>query len=628
MFLSLGMVITSVSRAQNGAADGQWQSYGGDKWSTKYSALDQINKDNFNTLEFAWKWDSVDGDIMARDDFDLKPAKISSTPLMVNGVLYTSTAFSQVAAIDPGTGKAIWTYDPGSWQAGRPANMGFIHRGVSYWADGGEERLIIATGHSRLIALNPKTGKPIKNFGDDGSVNLLEGLNRTARVSVHQVNSPPMICNGVIVVGSVIFDRPTLQQYVRGDVRGFDVRTGEQLWQFHSIPQEGEFGNDTWENDSWKHSGNTNVWSLISADEELGYVYLPFGAATNDFYGGHRHGDNLFANSLVCLDAKTGKRVWHFQTVHHDLWDYDLPCAPNLVDIVVDGKPIKAVAQMGKTGFCYVFDRVTGKPVWPIEEVAVPTEAMPGEKPSPTQPFPTKPAPFSNQGVTENDLIDFTPEIKAEALKIAREYDIGPLFTPPTERGSIKAPSDGGGANWHGAAVDPETSIVYVPSSSGSTLVQLVKPDPNRSNMRYVVEGYTKSVRGPFGLPLTKPPYTSITAIDLNTGDHVWMTPMGPGYENHPKLKHLNLPPTGGGGKGLPLLTKSLLYAGMRDKLYAFDKVTGKEIGTAPINDENGNGIGYFTGAPMTYMHNGKQYIVAGVTGQGAKTQLVALSLP
>jgi quinoprotein glucose dehydrogenase len=506
--------------------------------------------------------------------------------------------------------------------------MGFIHRGVSYWREGDEERLIIATGHSRLIVLNPKTGKPIESFGDNGSVNLLEGLNRPARVSVHQVNSPPMICNGVIVVGSVIFDRPTLQQYLRGDVRGYDIRTGEKLWQFHSIPQEGEFGNETWENDSWKHSGNTNVWSLISADEELGYVYLPFGAATNDFYGGHRPGDNLFANSLVCLDAKTGERVWHFQTLHHDLWDYDLPCAPNLVDIVVDGKPIKAVAQMGKTGFCYVFDRETGKPVWPIEEVAVPTDGAPGEQPSPTQPIPTKPAPFSGQGVTEDDLIDFTPEIKKEALKIASQYDIGPLYTPPTERGLIKRPSDGGGANWHGAAVDPETSIVYVPASSGATIIELVKPDPARSNMRYVVDGYTSGARGPFGLPLTKPPYSNITAIDLNTGEHVWMSPIGPGYENHPKLKHLNLSPTGGGGKGLPLLTKSLFFAALQGNLLALDKKTGEQIGQVPFNDANGDLIGHVTGAPMTYMHKGKQYIVAGVTGRGATTQLVALTLP
>ena len=624
----LGIVFTSIASAQQGATDGQWRSYGGDKGSTKYSPLDQITRDNFSRLEIAWQWESIDADIMARDDFDLQPAKIAATPLMIDGVLYTSTAFSQVAALDAGTGKPLWIYDPESWRAGRPANMGFIHRGVTYWSDGDDERIIIATGHSQLIALNAKTGRPLGDFGGDGHVNLLEGLNRPARVSVHQVNSPPIICRDVIIVGSVIFDRPATQAYVRGDIRGFDVRTGKQLWQFHSIPQAGEFGNDTWEDDAWKHSGNTNVWSLMSADEELGYVYLPFGAPTNDFYGGHRPGDNLFGNSLVCLNAETGQRVWHFQTVHHDLWDYDLPCAPNLVDIVVDGKPIRAVAQMSKTGFCYVFDRVTGEPVWPIEEVPVPQSTLPGEKTSPTQPVPSKPPPFAEQGVTKDDLVDFTPEIKKRALEIAADYDLGPIFTPGTEKGVIMAPADGGGANWMGAALDPETAIVYVPSVSYSTLLKLGKPDPNRSNMRYLIDGYTSSVAGPGGLPITKPPYSRITAIDLNNGTHAWMTPVGSGVENRPQFKDLNLLPTGGGGHALLLATKSLLFAGHQNKMLAFDKASGEQLGEVEFRDSNGSIIGRVTGVPMTYMHQGKQYIVTAITGRKARTYLVALALP
>ena len=628
LILTLGTVVMSIATAQQGTTDGQWRSYGGDKGSTKYAPLDQITRDNFSELAIAWRWETIDAEVIALDEFRSTPGRFEATPLMANGVLYTSTSLSQVAAIDAGTGETLWKYDPGSWRAGRPANLGFIHRGVSYWSDGDEERIIIATGSSQLMAINAKTGKPYADFGGDGSVNLLEGLNRPARVGVHQVNSPPIICRDVIVVGSVIFDRPSTQAYVRGDIRGFDVRTGKQLWQFHSIPQEGEFGNDTWENDSWKYTGNTNVWSLMSADEELGYVYLPFGVASNDFYGGHRHGDNLFANSLVCLNAETGERVWHFQTVHHDVWDYDLPCAPNLVDVVVDGKPIKAVAQMGKTGFCYVFDRVTGEPVWPIEEVAVPQSTVPGEKTSLTQPVPTKPPPFSAQGLTLDNLIDFTPELRQEALEIISEYDYGPIFTPPNEKGVITVPSDGGGANWMGAALDPETSIVYVPSISYSSLLKLTKPDPNRSDMKYLIAGFTGRAAGPSGLPLIKPPYSRMTAIDLKTGTHAWMTPIGEGRERHPRLRDLNLPRTGGGGWAYPLATKTLLIAAHGNDLMALDKATGDLIASLELRDEKGRSVGNVSGTPMTYMHEGKQYIVLAMTGGAAKAQLVALALP
>ena len=620
--LVLGTVIASIASAQQGTRDGQWLTYGGDKGSTKYAPLDQITRDNFSRLEIAWQWESIDAEVDTR----MWPQEFKSTPLMANGALYTSTSFSQVAAIDAGTGETIWKYDPGSWRAGRPANIGFIHRGVSYWSEGDEERIIIATGHSHLIALDAKTGRPISDFGEDGHVNLLEGLNVPARIGTHQVNSPPIICRDVIVVGSVIFDRPATQAYVRGDIRGFDVRTGKQLWQFHSIPQEGEFGQDTWENDSWKYTGNTNVWSLMSADEDLGYVYLPFGAATNDFYGGHRHGDNLFATSLVCLNAETGERVWHCQTVHHDLWDYDLPCAPKLVDIVVDGKPIKAVAQFSKTGFCYVFDRVTGEPVWPIPEVPVPQSTLPGEKTSPTQPMPTKPPPFAAQGITEENVIDFTPELRQEALEIIKEYGFSPLFTPGTEKGVLMVPGDGGGANWMGAALDPESSIIYVPSISYTRLLKLVKPYPNRSDMNYVIS--LGRVPGPSGLPLFKPPYSRITAIDLKTGTHTWMKPIGEGVENHPRLKNLNIPPTGGGGWAFPLATKTLLIAGHTGNLLAMDKATGELIAKLELKDANGRTMGRVSGAPMTYMHEGKQYITLALTGDRGKARLVALALP
>ncbi len=464
-------------------------------------------------------------------------------------------------------------------------------------------------------------------MGNPG-VNLLLGLNRRTRISETQVNSPPMIIRDVIVTGGVVMDRPSTKEFVRGDIRGFDVRTGKKLWQFHSIPQEGEFGVETWEDGSWKYSGNTNVWSIISGDEELGYVYLPFGAPTNDFYGGHRPGDNLFGTSIVCLNAETGERVWHFQTTHHDLWDYDNPAAPNLVDIVVDGKAIKAVAQVGKTGFVYVFDRVTGKPVWPIVERPVPQSTVPGEKTSPTQPFPTKPAPFATQGVTEENLIDFTPELKAEALEIVKEYGFAPLFSPPDDKGVYLLPWNGGAGNWMGAAFDPESATLYVAGASEVDLMKLTRPDPNRSNMDWLLQGLPSRPSGPSGLPLIKPPYSSITAINLNTGEHTWQTPVGEGIENHPRLKALNIPPTGGGLWAYPMATKTMLLGAQRDKVLGLDKSTGKQFGTLNLNDMSGGKFVRVTGAPMTYMFNGKQYIAMSMTGSGGKGTLVALALP
>ena len=626
--LVLRTLMTSMATAQQGALDGQWLAHGGGKGAAKYAPLDQITPDNFGKLEVAWTWDSIDADVTAQDGIRVRPQRFESTPLMANGVLYTSTSFSQVAAVDAGTGETIWKYDTGSWQAGRPANIGFIHRGVSYWKDGDDERVFIATGHSKLIALNAKTGQPISSFGEDGYVNLLDGLNRPGRVGEIQVNSPGMIVQDVIVLGSVVMDRPSTKEYVRGDIRGFDVRTGEKLWTFHSIPQEGEFGNETWEDGSWKYTGSTNAWSVISGDEELGYVYIPFGAATNDFYGGHRPGDNLFATSLVCLNAKSGKRVWHFQTVHHDLWDYDIPAAPNLIDVVVDGKPIKAVAQISKTAFVYVFDRATGEPVWPIEERPVPQSNFGGEKTSPTQPFPTKPAPFAMQGLIEENIIDFTPEIRAEALEIVKEYGFAPIFTPPNGTGVFSVPFNGGGGNWMGAAFDPETGILYVPGMVRVDVLKLTKPDPSRSNMDWLLQGMPSSPRGPSGLPLVKPPYSHISAIDMNTGEHVWKTPVGKGIEDHPRLKGLNIPHTGGGFWAYPMATKTLVLGGKGSNLLFLDKASGEYLGKFELRDADGNSLGGISGAPMTYMHNGKQYVVAAVTTTRGKGTLVAVALP
>ena len=624
--------VSIVVRGQSGTAKGEWRYYGGDAGSSKYSPLAQINKENVSKLKVAWTWDSPDFPLQQKNRM-LVSLGYEATPIMVNGVLYVSTSLSQVVAIDAQTGSNLWVYDPHSYEAGRPTNLGFLHRGVSYWTDGKLERIFIGTCDAYLIALDAKTGKPVAEFGEQGRINLAKAIPSAVNARNFAVTSPPVICRDVVIVGSSINDGPVNKQAPRGDVQAFDVRTGKPLWIFHMVPQAGEYGVETWQNDSWKYTGNTNVWTLMSADEELGYVYLPSGTPTNDWYGGHRLGNNLFAETLLCIDAKTGKRVWHFQTVHHGLWDYDLPAAPVLCNITVGGRRIRAVAQISKTGFCFVFDRVTGKPVWPIEERPVAQSTVPGEKSSPTQPFPTKPAPFERQGSIEDNLIDFTPELRQEALKILNQYDHGPIFTPPSEKGTINLPGWGGGANWWGAAIDPETGMFYIPSISAPIIVKLVKPDAARSDFDYVRGGggLGVGVDGPRGLPLFKPPYGRITAINLNTGDHVWQIAHGDGPRdliNKAIGDGKDVGPVGAGGGG-PLLTKTLLFVGQgaagrggsqgggASLLRAFDKATGKVVAEIEIP-------GRPNGTPMTYVAGGKQYIVIALT----EGRLVALSLP
>src|SRR5229473_5862031 len=385
----LGGATARAAQADNTKSATEWLSYGGDKASSKYSPLAQIDRDNFSGLKAAWTWRSADEEIEKANP-SLKAWTWEATPLMVGDVLYVSTSLSQVAAIDAATGNTRWVYDPETWKGGMPSNNGFVHRGVAYWADGNDQRILFGTGDGYLICLNAQTGKPVPTFGQNGRIDLTQGLGRTVDRHLYGVSSPPIVCRDVVVMGSKVNDVPLAPEMPPGDVRGFDVRTGMQQWIFHAIPRQGEFGNETWKEGSWKTTGAANVWTMMTADEALGYVYLPFSTPSDDHYGVHRPGGGLFGESLVCLDARTSRRVWHFQMVHHGLWDYDLPCAPNLIDIRVDGKPMKAVAQMSKQGFCYVFDRVTGKPLWPIEEKPVSQSTVPGEKTSPTQPFPTK----------------------------------------------------------------------------------------------------------------------------------------------------------------------------------------------------------------------------------------------
>jgi len=615
--------------AEPSLAAGDWPHYSGDLASTKYSPLDQINAENCSNLAIAWTWDSPDIPIQAAQRGLLGFAH-EYTPLAIGGKLYTSTSLAQVAAIDGATGETIWVYNPESYKAGRPTNLGFVHRGLEYWTDGELERLFLAAHDGFLYSIDAKTGKLDSEFGEGGRVDLAKAIPLADAPRNFTMTSPPVVCRGSVIVGSSISDGPTSKEAPRGDVQAFDVRTGKPKWLFHAIPQEGEFGNDTWENDSWKYTGNANVWTLMSADEKLGYVYLPMSTPTNDWYGGQRLGDGLFAESLVCLDAHTGKRIWHFQTVHHGVWDYDLPSAPVLCDIKVDGQPIQAVAQITKTGFTFMFDRVSGKPIWPIEERPMPPSTVPGEKLSPTQPWPTKPLPYETQGATEENLINFTPELHAEAKAILDTYDHGPLFTPPTEKGTINLPGWAGGANWWGASFDPDSGLLFIPSITAPISVKLTRPDPARSNLTFVRGGgaFGQPVNGPRGLPLFKPPWGRITAIDLNTGDHAWMVPHGDGpREQVSQLVGKDVGPLGSGGGG-PVLTKRLLFIGQgaggrggrsgggASVLRAFDKKDGRilaavELPAAP------------SGTPMTYMAGGKQYLVLATMDR----KLVAISL-
>jgi quinoprotein glucose dehydrogenase len=434
-------------------SQGEWPAYAGTYAASRYSPLTQIDRSNARDLHVAWRWKSPDHAIKDGNP-KVGPTRANeSTPLMVGGTLYTSTSLSQVAAIDAATGVTKWVFDPKIYEngLGLPANDGWLHRGVAYWRNGDDERIVMLTAFAQMIALDAKTGKPVPAFGTDGRVDLAQGLRRPVDRDYYTTSSPPVIVRGVIVVGSSVMDWWGHRPSPPGDVRGFDVVTGRLLWTFHTVAQQGEPGVETWEKDSWKEAGNANVWAPMSADEELGYVYLPVSTPTNDYYGGLRPGDGLFGDSLVCIDATSGRKVWHYQLVHHGLWDYDTPAAPNLIDVTVGGKPIKAVAQVTKQAFVYVFDRVTGKPVWPIEEQPVPASSVPGENASKTQPFPTKPAPIDIQGVRDDDLIDLTPEIHQEAIDIVAKYDHGPLFTPPSERGTIQVPGVAGGGNWAGA---------------------------------------------------------------------------------------------------------------------------------------------------------------------------------
>src|SRR5690242_5654894 len=623
--------LTPAIGQQGTPASGEWRVNGGDAGSTRYSPLDKIDASNVKNLQVVWRW-------KAQNMGPTPQAAWEVTPLMAGGRLFfTAGTGRTVVAADAATGETLWVYrgDDTAERGAVRAN----NRGVSYWADGrGDERILFITPGYQLVALNAKSGAPISTFGKDSHVDLWLGLDRqVVQNGTIGATSPPIIIRDVAVVGASLKVGVALPTRLNtpGYIRGYDVRTGKLLWTFHTVPQPGEFGAETWGKDdrgqdSWKFTGNTGAWGALSGDEELGYVYIPVEAPSGDTFGGQRPGANLFSDSIVCLDAKTGKRVWHYQLIHHEMWDYDIPAAPILLDITVNGKKIKALAQVNKSAFTFVFDRTNGQPVWPIEERPVPKGNVPGEWYSPTQPFPTKPAAFDRQGVTEADLADYTPEIKAAALKMASQYVLGPIYTPPIVKdtggklATIQLPGAGGGANWMGGAVDPETGILYVPSVTAPYLSSL-QPGGDRSEMPYIAAG---GLGGPMvmGVPLIKGPYGRITAINLNTGEHVWMVPNGKPADsliNDPALKAANIDASnwGGGQRSPILITKTLLFEGSNN-LRVIDKATGQQIHAFEFG-------GNVTGGTMTYLVNGRQFLVAVVGGQrGEGSELVGLAIP
>ncbi len=634
-------VVASAS-GQHGT-DGEWHVHGGENGYTRYAPLDQINAETVEDLEVVWRRQAVDASLHARWP-DLRYSnQLRSTPIMVDGVLYASNGIGMVEAFDPASGETIWVQEI-PFLSDDETPRGAANRGVGYWpGEEGEPARILSVRSPYLFATDVETGRPIDGFGDGGKIDLRVFADSPESQPFNYI-SPPLVVRDVVVVGQLMEDHPRTKENRPGYVRAYDARTGELRWTWNPIPRAGEPGVETWLDDSWQYSGMANVWTNMSADDELGLVYLPTGAPSNDMYGGHRPGNNLYANSIVCLRAETGEMVWYFQTVHHDLWDYDNNVAPILMDLTVEGREIKAVVQLTKQAMAYTFDRVSGEPVWPIVERPVPGSETPGEWIAPTQPFPTKPAPFDVHGISHETLIDFTPELREEAIAIADEYVLGAIYTPPSvrgdadgeTRGTLQLPGSVGGAEWGGAGFDPETGMLYVPSVTGTFAADLTPGNPDRMNVRYT-RGDRAFPEGPRGLPLLKPPYGRVTAIDMNTGDHEWMVPNGDGPRDHPDIAHLNLPPLGQPGRAMALLTKSLLFVSEGDPIMvrtppgagpeagkgfrAFDKETGAVVWETTLRAGT-------VGSPITYLHEGRQYIVLPIGSLDSPGEWVALALP
>lgn len=624
----------------------EWPFVGSEQAHTKYSTADVITVDNVGELEIVWQWEPNETPL---EKYGTRPGPFQATPIMIDNVLYLSTMYTRVVALDAQTGAELWAFDPEVYKHGPKGAgpRGFKHRGIAWWRDGNDTRIFL-NSRDRLYAINAATGKLDADFGENGSVLLTEGHGRPVTRFEFDQTSPPVVFEDLVIVGSRIPDRLQRKYDPPGTVQAFDVRSGERRWVFFTIPQsENDFGADTWENESWRITGHANVWGLMSLDVERGLLYVPTSTPSSDYWGGRRVGANLFAESLVCLDARTGERQWHFQTVHHGVWDYDLAAAPNLVSITVDGREIDAVAQVSKHGFTFVFDRITGTPVWPIEERVVDTTTdVPVEVLYPTQPFPTKPPPFSKQGVSLDDANDLTPQIRALAIEQMKQFRLGSLFTPPSLQGTLQRPGASGGANWGGAAFDPESGLLFVRTSEDADTNQVCvnagndpEVDVEYSNncpygasllMFHEADGpgaaeTPESKLGP--IPLIKPPYAHLVAIDLNAGEIVWKVPFGEGSQalrEHPLLLGVALPERlGTRGNSGPMVTKGglVFVGGGAPYLYAFDKATGAEVwrGATPYST-NAN--------PMTYRTRSGQQFVVIATGREADAALVAFAQP
>jgi quinoprotein glucose dehydrogenase len=683
---------TAAANGQPSTRNGEWPHYTADLTGSRYSPLDQINGANFSKLEVAWRFKT--------DNFGPFPEfKLEGTPLMVKGVLYTTAGTRRsVIALDARTGELLWSH---SLREGKRAGLSprqLSGRGVAYWTDGrGDERILYNTTGYRLVALNAKTGQPIPSFGNQGVVDLKTGAIKgpdqqidleSGEIGIH---STPTVAGNTVIIGAAFREGMTVSTHnnTKGLVRAFDARTGKMLWRFNTIPRPGEFGNETWEENSWSYNGNTGVWTQISVDEELGLAYLPIETPSSDFYGGHRPGNNLFAESIVAVDLKTGQRKWHYQLVHHPVWNFDNCCASLLADVTINGRPRKVLAQPSKLGWLYVFDRATGEPIWPIEERPVPASEVPGEKMSPTQPHPTRPPAYARNYLrVPDDLIDFTPELRQQALDVLKFYKYAPTpFNPPI-LGNANGPmlgaiGPGTATNWPGSAYDPETHTVFaqagnVPISSRS----LVEPPKGFTDIRYVSGLGGQAFREIFGpgdccsadsgrrtrddlpgtqdgapkpaapaklaaqaaqglnvqgLSIVKPPYGVLAAVNLDRGELVWQVPHGDtpdNIRNHPALKGLNIGKTGQpgtAGVGL-MVTKTVVVMGDPQVTNPGTRPRGAML--RAYDKKTGEQVGEIlmpapqSGSPMTYSIGGRQYIVVAVSGGNYTGEYLAFALP
>ena len=615
----------------------EWPVYGGDAGGMRYSTLTDINRDNVARLTRAWTWSTGELPIPQTDSTKAaRPGTFQATPLMVNDTLYFSTPYNRVVALDATTGRQLWRFDPGAHTYGQPSNgTGFVHRGVALWTDGRQRRVFI-NSRWRLFALDAATGQRIQSFGTNGEIDVTAGLEWPVNPLHYTNTSPPVVWGDLVILGNGVGDRLMYRKDPPGDVQAFDARTGKRVWRFRTVPKPGEYGNDTWRDGSWEHTGHTNVWAPFTIDSARGLVYLPVGTPSNDWYGGRRKGENLFGESVVCLDARTGRRVWHFQVAHHGLWDYDLPAPPNVVTIRRPTGNVDAVIVPTKQGFLFAFNRVNGEPLWPVLEKPVPASDVPGEEAWPTQPFPSKPAPVAPQGFSLDDVIDFTPVIRDSARAVASRYRLGPLYTPPSMHGTITVPGSIGGVGWGGGAYDPETNTLYVKASNTPTLWRIVKRDAPSDTVDFDYApdlGASVSVRVPGpsgertpGLPINKPPYGTLTAVDMSTGEFRWQVPIGdsPELRAHPALQGVNLPPMLGvsGAPGGIVTRGGLVFlSGGGSSLYAVDTRDGAVRWTSDLGQR-----AYAN--PMTYRtRNGIQFLVIATgAGEGATLQAFSLS--